>query len=85
LETSTIEYVKNMEFCGSIFKNNCITGAISSVFTSFYVDHTEPLEALDKYKGNGWVLGKPFDEFLIILPTGDSSGSLIQPTPINIA
>lgn len=73
LKTSTVDYVKNMELHGSLFEDNCMTGAVSSVFTSFYVDHTEPLEALEKYKAeDGWVLGELLDghEFLIILPTG---------------
>ena len=71
LESSPVAYVKDMVLHGSLFDANCTTGAVSSVFTSFYVDHSEPLEALDKYKQNGWVLGELLDghEFLIILPT----------------
>jgi hypothetical protein len=70
LENSPVAYVKDMEPRGSLFEDKCTTGAISSVFTSFYVDHDEPLEALDEYKKSGWVLGELLDghEFLIILP-----------------
>ncbi len=47
--------------CGFVvlFENDCNTGAISSVFTNFYVDHHEPLEALAIYKASGgWILGE---------------------------
>jgi hypothetical protein len=85
-----VDYIKTMELRGSLFEDNCTTGAISSVFTNFYVDHTEPLEALKRFKENtGWVLGELFDghEFLVILPTGDNgSGSFIPPiSPIDLA
>ena len=59
-----------MELRGSLFEDECTTGAVSCVFTNFYVDHGEPLEALAVYKGTGrWVLGELLDghEFLIIL------------------
>jgi hypothetical protein len=54
-----------------LFKDNCISGAVSCMYTEFYVDHTEPLEALDIFKQNrGWCLGELLDghEFLVILP-----------------
>jgi len=71
LATSPMAYIKEVELRGSLFDNECPTGAISSVFTSFYVDHDEPLEALNMYKETGWVLGDLLDghEFLLILPT----------------
>ena len=62
-------YVKDMEFRGSLFEDGCTTGTVSCVFTNFYVDHNEPLEALAAYKAGGrWVLLEGH-EFLIILPT----------------
>jgi hypothetical protein len=72
LATSPVEYIKNMDLRGSLFDDDCSTGVVSSAFTSFYVDHNEPLEALKEYKRRGgWVLGELLDghEFLIILPT----------------
>lgn len=60
-----------MELRGSLFEDKVTSGAVSSVFTSFYVDHTEPLAALAKYKArNQWLLGDLLEghEFLIILP-----------------
>jgi hypothetical protein len=66
-----VTYIKDTELRGSLFDDECTTGAVSSVFTHFYVDHDEPLEALAEYKKTGWVLGELLDghEFLIILPT----------------
>ena len=69
-----MDYVKTMELHGSLFEDDCSTGSISSVFTSFYIDYTEPLKALKRFKENtGWVLRELLDghEFLVILPTGD--------------
>ena len=69
-----MDYVKTMELHGSLFEDDCSTGSISSVFTSFYIDYTEPLKALKRFKENtGWVLRELLDghEFLVIFPTGD--------------
>jgi hypothetical protein len=71
LTTSPVEYVKNMELRGSLFEDNCLSGAVSSAFTRFYVDHVEPLTTLAHYKAHGqWLLGDLLEghEFLIILP-----------------
>lgn len=71
LQASPISYIQNMALCGSLFEDNCTSGAISSLFTSFYVDHAEPLKALSAYQARGqWLLGELLDghEFLIILP-----------------
>lgn len=70
IENSPVDYVREMKLCGSLFDANCKTGAISAVFTSFYVDHTEPLEALAEYREHGpWALGELLEghEFLVIL------------------
>jgi len=72
LAKSPVEYIKDMSLCGSLFHDDCKNGAVSSVFTNFYIDHAEPLEALHKYnKGRGWVLGALVDghEFFVLLPT----------------
>jgi hypothetical protein len=71
LAVSPVAYVKDMELRGSLFEDGCTTGAVSCVFTNFYVNHNEPLEALAAYKAGGrWVLGELLEghEFLIILP-----------------
>ena len=74
-EASPVGYVKSMELRGSLFQDRCTTGAVSSVFTNFYIDHDEPLEALAAYKTRGeWVLGDLLEghEYLIILPVPQS-------------
>ncbi|THH15290.1 hypothetical protein EW146_g5154 [Bondarzewia mesenterica] len=75
LEASPVDYVSTMELRGSLFEDNSTSGAISSAFTNFYVDHQEPLEALAAYRARGkWLLGELLDghEFLIILPAQGS-------------
>ena len=69
-----------MELRGSLFEDKCSSGAVSCVFTSFYVDHVEPLAALAAYKARGqWLLGELLDghEFLIILPVVEA----VSPVP----
>lgn len=71
VEGSPVNYIKNMELHGSLFEDGCTTGAVSSAFTKFYIDHKEPLAALAAYKSRGrWVLGELVEghEFLIIVP-----------------
>ena len=53
LATSDVSYLKSTQLCGLIFEADCNTGAVSSVFTEFYIDHDKPLEALDKFKVHG--------------------------------
>jgi len=69
--TTPIEYLKGVELAGSLFEENCTTGAVSCVFTEFYVGHAEPLSALEDFKEKrGWTLGELPEghEFLSILP-----------------
>ena len=46
MKVSPISYVKDAELRGSLFDPQDMSSAISSVYTKFFVDHTEPLEAL---------------------------------------
>jgi len=71
LTASDIIYLKGAQLRGSIFQEDNDSGAISSVFTEFYVDHDEPLEALAKFKAKGkWCLGELLKghEYLAIFP-----------------
>ncbi|KAG1818517.1 uncharacterized protein BJ212DRAFT_1268969, partial [Suillus subaureus] len=71
LASSSISYLKTTQLRGSLFQDSCDNKAISSVFTKFYVEHTEPLAVLEKYKEKGqWCLGELLDghEFLAIFP-----------------
>ncbi|KAF5323171.1 hypothetical protein D9619_013734 [Psilocybe cf. subviscida] len=73
LKDTPINYLKpeNVPLRGSLFENDCASGAISSAFTQFYVDHAEPLEALHEFMASGrWCLGELLEghEFLVIVP-----------------
>ncbi|KAG1746511.1 hypothetical protein EDB19DRAFT_1894246 [Suillus lakei] len=71
LQSSPISYLNDAQLKGVLFEDNCDNGSISSVFTKFYVDHTEPLKVLAHYKNKGqWCLGELADghEFLAIFP-----------------
>lgn len=70
MEASPISYVKAAELRGSLFDPEDTSGVISSVNTNFFVDHTEPLEALAWVRrGLGWPLGELLDgyEFLLMV------------------
>ena len=78
--SSTIDYLKTAQLRGELFQENSDTGAVSSIFTEFYVDHAEPLEALDKFKARGrWCLGKLLEghKYLALFPVSPLS-------PINL-
>ena len=52
-EICSISYLKAAQVTGSLFQENCDSGVASSVFTGFFVDNAEPLEALEQYKAMG--------------------------------
>ena len=71
LDTTTVKYLQNIQLQGSLFQDNPEPGVISSVYTEFYVDHREPLLALEKFKKmDRWCLGELLDghEYLVVLP-----------------
>jgi hypothetical protein len=58
LASSSISYLTAAQLKGSLFQSDCESGAVSSVFTSFYVDHDEPSEVLKQCEAKGqWGLG----------------------------
>lgn len=70
MKASPIRYVKGAKLCGSLFNPEDSSGLVSSVDTGFWVDHTEPLEALEWARDTGgWPLGELHDghEFLLVL------------------
>ncbi|KIM83076.1 hypothetical protein PILCRDRAFT_784269 [Piloderma croceum F 1598] len=76
LTASNTSYLKSAHLRGTLFQVGCDTGAVSSVFTEFYVDHEEPLEALDKFKARGqWCLGELLEghEYLALFPVAPLS------------
>lgn len=65
---STPEYLKTTELRGALFEQTPQNpGTICCLFTSFYVDHTEPSEALSRF--NEWPLGELPEghEFLVVV------------------
>lgn len=70
MKASPIRYVNDAELRGSLFEREDTSGAVSSVHTNFFVDHTEPLEALAWVReGMDWPLGELLDghEFLLLI------------------
>lgn len=63
---------------GTIFEPNGEDGSVCSAFTDFFIDHTEPQEALQMVEahGNKWPFGKLGDgcEYLLIV-AGAERGS----------
>jgi hypothetical protein len=65
-----IEYIKNAKPHGSLFSPAEDDGSVSSADTAFFVDHAEPLEALQRVQENiNWPLGDLIEghEFLLII------------------
>lgn len=65
-----ISYFKDAELRDNLFDPEDTSGAISSVYTNFFVEHTEPLAALEWVReGVNWPLGGLLDghEFLFII------------------
>ena len=68
MKASPISYVKNAELCGSLFDPEDKSRVVSSVYTNFFVDHTEPLKALAWIReGQDWPLGELLDEYEFLL------------------
>lgn len=85
---SPINYVKHADLRGSLFNADDTTGLISSVYTKFFVDHTEPLEALSWVReGSDWPLGELLDgyEFVLVIKVRrrdqSRARSLARPQP----
>ncbi|KAJ5392276.1 hypothetical protein N7509_007766, partial [Penicillium cosmopolitanum] len=70
LSTSPIPYIRDSKLCGTIFDALDASGMVSGVNTHFFVDHKEPLEALEVVKDQWeWPLGSLPEghEYLLIL------------------
>lgn len=70
MKASPISYVKDAKLRGSLFNPEDVSGLVASVETGFWVDHTEPLEALAWARRTiDWPLGELHDghEFLLVL------------------
>lgn len=68
LRSTPVEYLKKAELRGILFEEAPKEpGSVCCLFTSFYVDHIEPMEARSKF--NGWPLGELPEghEFLVLV------------------
>jgi hypothetical protein len=84
MKTSPISYVRNAQLRGSLFDPKDTSGLVSSVYTNFFVDHDEPLEALAWVREEQkWPLGELLDghEFLLIVGVRRRDGSKSRPRP----
>ena len=70
MKASPIPYAKEAKLRGRLFNPEDFSGFVSSVDAGFWVDHTEPLEALGLARDTvDWPLGELHDgnEFLLVL------------------
>ena len=70
MEASPVGYIKDAKLRGHVFSPGDTSGLVSCVDTGFFVDHAEPLEALELVREElDWPLGELLDghEFLLIL------------------
>ena len=70
MKASPVGYVMNAKLRGSLFDVEDTSGLVSSVDSGFFVDHGEPLEALEWVRESmDWPLGELLDghEFVLIL------------------
>ncbi|KIJ09193.1 hypothetical protein PAXINDRAFT_17716 [Paxillus involutus ATCC 200175] len=87
LESTPIEYLKSAELHGSLFEHKpADASVVSSVFTQFYVDHDEPLQALKEYEGQ-WPLGSLLDghEFFVVVKVNTDMTSRVSTLRIHSA
>jgi hypothetical protein len=68
---SPVEYVRTAKLRGSLFDDDTADGTVSCANTNFFVDHTEPLEALAAVHAKGvfWPFGELPEghEFLVFV------------------
>ena len=82
MKASPIGYVKDAKLRGSVFSPDDNSGLVSCVDSGFFVDHTEPLEALAWVREwMEWPLGELLDghEFVLIFETRSRSRSVGRP------
>lgn len=78
MNSSLVGYVRTAKLCGALFEDDANNSTVSCAETQFFVDHTEPLEALAAvHKSISW----PFyhlpegHEFLVMI-MGRDLGSM---------
>ena len=83
-DSSPVAYVKSAELKGTLFGVGGGDGSCCCASTNFYVDHAEPLAALEGVEARGvhWPFGSLPEgcEFLVLVKSGevDTSGNKIR-------
>ncbi|KAJ7687689.1 hypothetical protein B0H17DRAFT_1012938 [Mycena rosella] len=77
INTTNISYLKDVQLRGSLLQDAAEAGVVSFVFTAFYVDYEEPLQALKSWEDRQdmtWPLGvlTKGHEFFCIAPLDTS-------------
>jgi hypothetical protein len=84
MDSSPVEYVKTATLRGNLFGTDEGDGSVSCASTQFFVDHSEPLAALEAVKRRGveWPFGTLPEgcEFLVLVKSGeaDSAGGKVH-------
>lgn len=71
MSASPVRYIRDALLHGSLFEDDVTDGSISSIYTGFFVDHTEPDEVLHNVRQSTvWPFGELAEgcEFLLIVP-----------------
>lgn len=82
MASSPITYIRDAKPRGTLFNADDNSGAVSCVDSNFFVDHSEPLEALSVVQESmNWPLGELLDghEFLLLLATRRRARSTSRP------
>ncbi|KAI9797318.1 MAG: hypothetical protein M1825_006016 [Sarcosagium campestre] len=81
-KASPIDYIKDAKLRGSLFDPEVTDGTISCVDTGFFVDHSEPLEALKIVREDtSWPLGDLIDVSGAISSIGPLEGPVVLEKP----
>ena len=86
MESSPIGYIRDAKLHGSLFSPEDTDGSVSCVDTNFFVNHSEPLEALSFVRETmDWPLGELLDghEYLLILEANRHARSTLGPTSVS--
>ena len=82
MESPPISYVRGAKLHGSLFNPEDTNGSVSCVDTNFFIDPSEPLEALSSVRETmNWPLGELLDghEYLLLLEVRRRTRSTSRP------
>jgi hypothetical protein len=81
IDASPVAYVRDAKLRGTLFDPHDMSGLVACVDTGFFVDHEEPLKALDRLRASReWPLGELREghEFILILEAKKRPGSICR-------